>query len=73
VIKQSTLEMLRRVGFARAVLVPFYGHSYFRKIPGIRDVDRFLTKWAAQKDLTLYASFCFSVAQKAGMPDAVKG
>jgi SAM-dependent methyltransferase len=58
--------VLRDAGFEEFVIVPFWGHDYFRRLPGLRQADDALNRIAARKDWRALTSYAFVVARKAG-------
>jgi SAM-dependent methyltransferase len=63
-ISARTEAMIRAAGFSEVVLAPFYGHVYFRGIPGLREVDAWLTRWARAHDDRHFAAFCYALARR---------
>lgn len=60
----AILPLLREIGFREAVVLPFYGYSYFHKIPGLRQLDAAFTGLARRRDWRTFTSFAFVVARK---------
>lgn len=52
------------VGFSEVRTVPFYGHAYFKGIPIVRQADNALSRFAKTKDIRLFSSYAYIVAQK---------
>ena len=50
-------KMLKGVGFSRVTIDTFYGHDYFRSIPGLRDISRVASAVAAARDWSRLGSF----------------
>lgn len=63
-ISARTEAMIRAAGFADVVLLPFYGHGYFRAIPGLQAIDDRLTRWARAHDDRHFAAFCYALARR---------
>lgn len=59
-------EMLAKAGFSDVHIQPFWGHGYFERMPGIRQVDHAFNKLAARLDWRLMSTYAFVVARKAG-------
>jgi SAM-dependent methyltransferase len=57
---------LEQAGFAEVLIVPFYGHGYYRRFPLIRDMHRGFTALARRLDLRLFSTYAYIVARKAG-------
>lgn len=57
-------EEIRAIGFRRVWQIPFYYHGYFRKIPGLYQLDRALSRCAERRDWQALASYCYTVAVK---------
>ena len=55
---------IKQIGYSEVVLVPFWGHSYFHRIPLLREFDHWLARRAAAHDVRLYSSFCYALARK---------
>ncbi|MBB4200981.1 SAM-dependent methyltransferase [Rhodoblastus sphagnicola] len=58
------MPMLRRAGFSNAVILPFWGYSYFSKFPILRDVDAAFNRLAERRDWRAASSFAYVVATK---------
>jgi SAM-dependent methyltransferase len=56
--------MLRDIGFREVVVAPFYGTTYFQKIPVISSAYAAFTKAMAKRDIRKFAAFCFVIARK---------
>jgi SAM-dependent methyltransferase len=56
---------LEDVGFAEVLIVPFYGHRYYRNFPLIRDVHRGFTAAARKFDLRLFSTYAYIIVRKA--------
>jgi SAM-dependent methyltransferase len=57
-------RMLRRLGYRDVEVTTFYGHSYFEKIPVVRELDRAFSALAARKDWSTFGSFVHIVGRK---------
>jgi SAM-dependent methyltransferase len=55
---------LQQIGFREALVAPFYGHAYYRKIPLVRDINRRWTTLARSKDWRTTSSFAYVLVQK---------
>lgn len=56
--------MLREAGFRETLVLPFYGYSYFWRIPGLRQVDAAFTRLARARDWRRFTSFAYILAVK---------
>jgi SAM-dependent methyltransferase len=62
--------MLRDVGYEEVELTTFYGTNYFKKVPGVREIDQAFTWLSAKLDWSTFGSFIHIVARKSGAPVA---
>jgi SAM-dependent methyltransferase len=61
----SKLEpVLKAAGFAQALVVPFWTHGYFRKIPMLRGLDRAVQLAARAHDWRLLSTYAYILARK---------
>lgn len=56
--------MLGEIGFRETLVLPFYGYSYFWKIPGLKQLDAAFTRYVRARDLRLFTSFAYVLAVK---------
>lgn len=56
--------MLQGVGFREAVVVPFYYHDYFERIPVVRQIDNLMNRVAAARDWRFLTSYAYIAARK---------
>ena len=45
-------------------MLPFYGYSYFWKVPGLKQVDAAFTRFVRARDWRLFTSFAYILAVK---------
>lgn len=64
VISDRVRATLREIGFRDVWQVPFYGHRYYRKIPGLRGAHAAFTRYAKRANRTRLASFAFTLVRK---------
>jgi SAM-dependent methyltransferase len=64
VISAKLRSDLRDLGFREVWQIPFFYHGYFKKIPGLFQLDRSLSKVAEHRDWQGLASFCYTIAMK---------
>jgi SAM-dependent methyltransferase len=58
------VPLLREIGFREVTVLPFYGYSYFWKIPVLRQADAAFTKLARARDWRTFTSFAYVIARK---------
>jgi hypothetical protein len=63
-ISDSVRESLLGLGFQDVWQVPFFYHGYFKKLPGLYQVDRLLSQLAEKKDWRWLASFAYTIVRK---------
>lgn len=56
--------MLEEIGFRNVLVLPFYGYSYFWKIPVLKQVDAAFTRFVRQRDWRTFTSFAYVIAEK---------
>ena len=64
VADERTARAVEGLGFTAVYVMPFYGHDYFRKIPGLRTVDRITSDLCRKYDLSHGASYAYTIAVK---------
>lgn len=57
-------QQIRAIGFADVQLASFFGHGYFRKVPGLRVVDDWLSTAAQRRNLGWYTSYSYTIVQR---------
>lgn len=57
-------SVLQAIGFSEVAIVPFYGYSYFDKVPGLKQVTDTLSRSAMRNDWRSLASFAYCFARK---------
>ncbi|MEJ8573724.1 class I SAM-dependent methyltransferase [Microbaculum marinum] len=62
--ERKLVPMLRSVGFSEAVVVPFYYHDYFERIPVLRQIDNLANRVAAARDWRFLTSYAYIAARK---------
>lgn len=63
-ISRRTEALLFDIGFREVELVPIYGHHYFRKMPGLRELDSALSAFAYRHGWRRLASYCYAFGRK---------
>jgi SAM-dependent methyltransferase len=56
--------ILSRCGFSQSLIAPFWGHRYFRNIPGLREADSALHALAEARDWRWVASYSYTLARR---------
>ena len=64
---------LGRVGYEVVEYRPFYGSVYFESIPGVRGVERTLSKWAARRRIPWLTSFVYLIVRRPATGSSVSG
>jgi SAM-dependent methyltransferase len=64
VISAKLRGELRDLGFREVWQIPFFYHEYFKRIPGLFELDRSLSELAERRDWQGLASFCYTIAMK---------
>jgi SAM-dependent methyltransferase len=67
--KSHTIErwlrpMFDKIGYRDVMVVPFYGHVYYRRFPIVRDIHAQFTKLARARDWRLFTSYAYIVVRK---------
>jgi len=57
-------QEIDRIGYSRTEVTAFYGHPYYDRIPGVRDIDEAFSALAASRGWSWYASYAVIVAHK---------
>jgi len=61
---ESQNAMLSPIGFREVLVVPFWGHEYFARMPGIREVDGAFNAFAAKQDWRKATSHAYVLVRK---------
>ena len=64
VSKRDAEEMIRATGFKDVLIVPFWGHAYFERIPLLRQIDRAMVAAAERWGVRSLSSYAYTVARK---------
>lgn len=62
--ERKMAPMLREAGFRETLILPFYGHQYFEKIPVAREIDAALTRLAIRFDWRALTPYAYILARK---------
>ena len=57
-------RMLKDIGYSRVEVRNFYGHFYYEKIPGLKQMHERFSALAAERDWTLLSSYAYIRAVK---------
>lgn len=61
---QSVRQKIKAVGFREVQLIDFYGHGYFKKIPGIQQIDASLSRLALKQGLRVLTSYAYTMVRR---------
>jgi SAM-dependent methyltransferase len=56
--------MFNAIGFREHLVVPFWSHGYFRRLPVLRALDAFVQELARRYDWRLLTTYAYAVARK---------
>jgi SAM-dependent methyltransferase len=62
--EKKLAPMLTEIGYRDAMVVPFYGHGYYRPFPIVRDIHAKFTEMARARDWRFFASYAYIAARK---------
>lgn len=62
--EKTMRPMLEAAGFREVMIIPFYGHEYYRPFPIIRNLHDWFTKIARARDWRFFASYAYIAARK---------
>ena len=55
---------ISNLGYAQVRVIPFYGHSYYKKIPVVRSIEKLFRKFARNIGLSICAPYVYVFATK---------
>ena len=61
---QTVRQQMLDIGFSEADIIGFWGNSYYKKFPVIRDICDDYSRWLMHKQIRTFASFAYMVAMK---------
>jgi SAM-dependent methyltransferase len=61
---EKVAPMLEEIGFRNVLVLPFYGYSYFWKLPVLKQVDAAFTRFVRERDWRTFTSFAYIIAEK---------
>jgi SAM-dependent methyltransferase len=53
------IQRYKSIGYAEVDIRTFYGHGYFEKLPGLRELDHALSSMACRRGWTLLGSYAY--------------
>ena len=59
-----TQKRLDSVGFRRTQIVPFYGHGYYDKLPGLRSFVSRVARSAARRDIRAVSTYAYILGER---------
>jgi SAM-dependent methyltransferase len=62
--ERKVAPVLREIGFAEVLVLPFWGYSYFWKIPGLKQIDAAFTRLSRARDWRALTSFAYIIGVK---------
>lgn len=62
--ERKVAPVLREIGFGEVRVLPFYGYSYFWKIPGLKQIDAAFTHLSRARDWRALTSFAYIIGVK---------
>lgn len=63
-ISAAVRRNLKDIGFRNVWQLPFYGHTYYSRMPGIRDVHAKISETLAASNTTVFATYAYTIVQK---------
>ena len=63
-ISKKTRERIASFGFRNVWQIPFYGHSYYKRFPVLRNIHAGFTKAVAKADILSLAAYSYTIVQK---------
>jgi SAM-dependent methyltransferase len=63
-VSQRITTQLQTIGFSEVQQIPFYGHGYYSKFPGIGAIHRQFSDWVAGLGIRSMASYAYTIAIK---------
>lgn len=63
-IERWLRPMLSEIGYREVMILPFYGHRYYRRFPIVRGVHAWFTGLARRYDWRIFSSYTYIVVRK---------
>lgn len=61
---RGTAKRVEECGFAESVVVPFYGHRYYSRIPVLKTFERWFARLAERRGWRAAASYAYIIARR---------
>lgn len=61
---ESIRGRIAAIGFSEVEVAAFYGHGYFRKIPGVRQIDDAWNSFAQKQGMGAFSSYAFTMVRR---------
>ena len=59
------INRIKSLGFSDAKVFPLYGHNYYKgRYPFLHKINENLSKFLANKKLSMFSSFAYTIVQK---------
>ena len=62
--ERRMVPMLHGLGFREAKVLPFWGHGYFQRLPGLREADAAFNRLAARRNWRDVTTYAYVLARK---------
>ena len=62
---ERLIRTYRSIGYAGVDVRTFYGHDYFRRLPGLRELDRALARFACRHGIDALGAYAYVRLTKA--------
>jgi len=57
-------ERIKSLGYSDVKVIPFYGHSYYKKLPVLRQGEKIMSNFYGKNDVSVFAAFMYTIARK---------
>lgn len=57
-------RVLEPIGFSEIVVLPFWGHHYLARVPGLRELDFAFNRFSARADWRVFTTYAFVIVRK---------
>lgn len=61
---KSMQRKIKSVGYSEVIVVPFFGHHYFDKLPGLKQLERMTRRICIKYQITFFSTVVFVFAKK---------
>ena len=62
--QKKLAPLFEKIGFASSLVVPFWSHGYFRKLPVLREIDAWVQAMARRHDWRWITTYAYAVVRK---------